>query len=173
MTIQSTPNPQMYQSSGAAYPPYYHSSPSLTSIFMTSMAASMMTNWLFMPSYGMGYGYNNYRQMPVNSIKQNRARTASSYSRAQASSSAAKTAGGTSVAANKFRSTSSKSMNQIKSTRYRTANRKARVGGFGRSQTSMRKEPVVQRRTPTRSRRLMRTPTRRSFGGFGRLRLRR
>ena len=169
MTMQSAPNPQMYQTAGTPYPPYYSTGPSLSSIFLTSMAASMMTNWLFMPSYGMGFGYYNSQPMAVNSVQQNRSAAASSYSRAQSSSSAAKSVGGSSVAANKFRSTSSKSMNQIKSSRYRSANRKAAATGFGRSQTSQRKAPAV-RRTPNRSRSLMRTPTRRSFGGFGRRR---
>ena len=170
MTVQSAPNPQMYQSAGTPYPPYYSTGPSLTSIFMTSMAASMMTNWLFMPSYGMGYGYYNSQPRGVSSVQQNRSAATSSYNRAQSSSSAAKTMGGNSVAANKFRSTSNKSMNQIKSSRYRSANRKGSATGFGRTQTSQRKAPAVRRQAPSRSRSLFRTPRRRSFGGFGRRR---
>jgi len=170
MTVQSAPNPQMYQSTGTPYPPYYSTGPSLSSIFLTSMAASMMTNWMFMPSYGMG-GYGNYYSQPraVSSIQQNRSAAASSYGRANSSTSAAKTMGGTSVSANKFRSTSNKSMNQIKSSRYRSAKRKAAGTGFGRTQTSKRKAPAVRRQAP-RSRSLFRTPSRRSFGGFGRRR---
>ena len=170
MTMQSTPNTQMYQSGGAPYPPYYQTGPSMTSIFLTSMAASMMTNWLFMPSYGMGYGYYNSQPRGVSSVQQNRSAAASSYNRAQSSSSAAKTMGGNSVAANKFRSTSNKSMNQIKSSRYRSANRKGSQTGFGRTQTSQRRAPAVRSQTPSRSRSLFRTPRRRSFGGFGRRR---
>ena len=167
MTMQSTPNPQMYQSGGAPYPPYYQTGPSMTSIFLTSMAASMMTNWLFMPSYGYGF-YGNYSPMPVSGVAQNRSAAASSYGRAKSTSTAATSKGGTSVAGNRFRSTSTKSMNQIKSTRYRSANRKGSAGGFGRTRSGG-KSTAVRRPVPRSTRRMMRTMTRRrSFGGFGR-----
>ncbi len=168
LTMQSTPNPQMYHSGGASYPPYYHHSPSLSSIFLTSMAGSMMANWMFMPRYGMGFGYYNPSPVAVSSVRQTRSQSVSSYGKAKPSSSAARTAGGKSVTANKFRSTSKKSMNNIKTTRYRASNKRAGTGGFGRTRATTRRAPAVSRRAPTSSRRLLRTPMRRSFGGFGR-----
>ena len=57
LTMQSAPNPQMYQSSGAPYPPYYGTGYSMTSLFMTSMMMSMLFRPPFMWGGGFGYGY--------------------------------------------------------------------------------------------------------------------
>ncbi|MBC8257685.1 MAG: hypothetical protein H8E38_01600 [SAR324 cluster bacterium] len=174
MTMQATPNPQMYQSSGAAYPPYYGSGYSMTNMLMTSMMMSM----LFRPPYiwggGFGYGYGYGRPMAVNTVKNRRSSAASNLRKATPAKTAAKTAGGKNVSANKFRSTSKKSLNNIKSTKFRSANRKASGGGFANSRTTQRKPGVTKsRRTVNRRRSIFGSSRRRrgfSFGGFGRRR---
>ena len=172
LNMQSAPNPQMYQSSGAPYPPYYGTGYSMTSLFMTSMMMSMLFRPPFMWGGGFGYGYGS--PMAVSSVKNRRGAATSSLKKAMPAKSAAKTAGGKNVSSNKFRSTSKKSLNNIKSTKFRSANRKASGGGFGKSVSSQRK-PVVKksRRSVTRRRSFFGGSSRRrgfSFGGFGRRR---
>jgi len=171
LTMQSAPNPQMYQSSGAPYPPYYGTGYSMTSLFMTSMMMSMLFRPPFMWGGGFGYGYGS--PMAVSSVKNRRAAATSSLKKAMPAKSAAKTAGGKSVSSNKFRSTSKKSLNNIKSTKFRSANRKASGGGFGSSLSSRKKPAVTQRRRSTTRRKSFFGSSRRrgfSFGGFGRRR---
>jgi len=173
MTMQSTPNPQMYQSAGAPYSPYYGSGYSMTSLFMTSMMMSM----LFRPPYiwggGFGYGYGYGDPRTVSSVQNRRISSTSKMKKASPAYSTAKTAGGKSVTSNKFRSTSKKSLNNIKTTKFRSANRKASGGGFGKSR--IQREPLVskRRRSVTRRRSLFGGGRRMrgfSFGGFGRRR---
>ena len=174
LTMQSTPNPQMYQSAGAPYSPYYGSGYSMTNLFMTSMMMSM----LFRPPYiwggGFGYGYGYGGPRTVSSIQNRRGASTSKMKKAAPAKFAAKTAGGKSVSSNKFRSTSKKSLNNIKSTKFRAANRRASGGGFGNSRSIQRKPAVTKRRrTVTRRRSLFGGSSRRrgfSFGGFGRRR---
>ena len=88
MTMQSTPNPQMYQSAGAPYSPYYGTGYSMTNLLMTSMMMSM----LFRPPYiwggGYGYGYGGVRT--VSSIQNRREASTSKMKKASPSSSSAK-----------------------------------------------------------------------------------
>ena len=172
MKLQSTPNPQMYQSAGAPYAPYYGTGYSMTNLLMTSMMMSM----LFRPPYiwggGLGYGYGYGGARSVSSIQNRRGASTSKMKKATPSSSSAKTAGGKSVSSNKFRSTSKKSLNNIKSTKFRSTNRKTAGGGFG-SSTSQRKPAVSKRRVVPRKK-FSFGGRRRSmgfgFGGFGRRR---
>ena len=171
LTMQSAPNPQMYQSSGAPYPPYYGTGYSMTSLFMTSMMMSMLFRPPFMWGGGFGYGYGS--PMAVSSVKNRRAAATSSLKKAMPAKSAAKTAGGKSVSSNKFRSTSKKSLNNIKSTKFRSANRKSSGGGFGSSLSSHKKPAATQRRRSVTRRKSIFGGSRRrgfSFGGFGRRR---
>ncbi len=171
VTVQSAPNPQMYQ--GPGYSPYYSATPSFGSMFLASMAGSMMANWLFSPSYGYGYGgYNPGPSRQVTTVQSNRSAYTSSLNNARPTSSAARTAGGQTVAANKFRPTSTSSLNQMKSTQFRAQSGSARSGGFGRSNSAVSRpapasapKPAV-RSAPTRK--SFSAPTKRSFGGFGR-----
>ena len=172
MMMQSTPNPQMYQSAGTPYAPYYGSGYSMTNLLMTSMMMSM----LFRPPYiwggGFGYGYGYGGARTVSSIQNRRGASTSNMRKATPSSSSAKTAGGKSVVSNKFRSTSKKSLNNIKSTKFRAANRRALGGGFGKS-NSQRKPAVSKRRTVPRKKFSFggsRRSRSRGFGGFGRRR---
>ncbi|MBS1255349.1 MAG: hypothetical protein MAG581_01149 [Deltaproteobacteria bacterium] len=174
LNMQSAPNPQMYQSAGAPYPPYYGTGYSMTSLLMTSMMMSM----LFRPPYiwggGFGYGYGYGGPMAVSSVQNRRGTAASSLKKAAPSHSAAKTTGGRSVSSNKFRSTSKKSLNNIKSTKFRSANRKATGSGFGNSRSFQRKSGVAKtRRLMPRKRSLFGGGRRMrgfGFGGFGRRR---
>ena len=169
MTLQSTPNPQMYQSSGS---PYYGNGYSVSNLLMTSMMMSM----LFRPPYiwggGFGYGYGYGTPMTVSSVQNRKGALTSKIKKATPSSSSAKTAGGKSVTSNKFRSTSKKSLNNIKSTKFRSANRSNTSGGFGRG-ISQRNTSVTKRRIIPRKRSSfggMRRSRGFSFGGFGRRR---
>jgi len=172
MTMQSTPNPEMYQSTGAPYSPYYGSGYSMTSLFMTSMMMSM----LFRPPYiwGGGYGYGYGGPRTVSSVQNRRASSTSKMKKAAPAGSAAKTAGGKGVSSNKFRATSKKSLNNIKSTKFRSANRKVSRGGFGNSRSIQRKPVAKQRWRSTTRRRSLFGGGRRmrgfGFGGFGRRR---
>ena len=171
MTMQSAPNPQMYQSSGAPHPPYYGTGYSMTNLFMTSMMMSMLFRPPFM--WGGGYGYGG-GPMAVSSVQNRRGAATSSLKKAFPSKSAAKTGSGRSVSSNKFRSTSKKSLNNIKSTKFRSANRKASGGGFGNIRTQ-RKPVATQRKRSLTRRSSLFGGGRRSmrgfgFGGFGRRR---
>ena len=173
MTMQSAPNPQMYQSAGAPYPPYYGTGYSMTNLFMTSMMMSMLFRPPFMWGGGYGYGYGG-GPMAVSSVQNRRGAATSSLKKASPSKSAAKTGSGRSVSSNKFRSTSKKSLNNIKSTKFRSANRKASGGGFGNSRTQRKPVATQRRRSSTRRRSLFGGGSRRmrgfGFGGFGRRR---
>ena len=169
LAMQAAPNPQMYNSAGAPYPPYYSYTPSMTSIFLTSFTASMLANYLFMPRYPMGFGGYYGSPMAVSSVRSNRSRRTSGLSKAKGSSTPARTASGKSVAANKFKPTSTKSLNRVKSTQFKAANRAKTSGsGFGQSKSTRKSSKSVTRPTKRRS---FGTPTRRrrSFG-FGRRR---
>jgi hypothetical protein len=168
MRVQSAPNPQMYQAPMAS-PYYMYSSPSLTSIFLTAALANMM----FAPRYG-GWGYSPGPMQQVSTVRSNRSAYTSNLSSATPSKTPAKTTGGQSVSANKFRSTSAKSLNQIKSTQFRKQSGSSTAGGFGRSNTGSTvnrssstpaKKPAVQS-APVR--RPSAAPARKSSGGFGR-----
>ena len=173
LTMQSTPNPQMYQSSGAPYSPYYGSGYSMSSMFMTSMMMSMLFRppYIWGGGYGYGYGYGGPRT--VSSIQNRRGASTSKMRKASPANSAAKTAGGKSVSSNKFRSTSKKSLNNIKSTKFRASNRSASGGGFGSSK-AQRKPAVSQRKRVVPRRKFSFGSSRRrggfGFGGFGRRR---
>ena len=172
MTMQSTPNPQMYQSPGAPYAPYYGTGYSMTNLLMTSMMMSMLFRppYIWGGGYGYGYGYGGART--VSSIQNRRGASTSKMKKASPSSSSAKTAGGKSVSANKFRSTSKKSLNNIKSTKFRSTSRKTAGGGFG-SNRSQRKPAVSKRRLVPRRKFSFGGSRRRrgfGFGGFGRRR---
>ncbi len=173
MTMQSAPNPQMYQSAGAPYPPYYGTGYSMTNLFMTSMMMSMLFRPPFMWGGGYGYGYGG-GPMAVSSVQNRRGAATSSLKKASPSKSAAKTGSGRSVSSNKFRSTSKQSLNNIKSTKFRSANRKASGGGFGNSRTQRKPVATQRRRSSTRRRSLFGGGRRRmrgfGFGGFGRRR---
>ena len=174
VTMQSTPNPQMYQSSGTPYPPHYSSGYSMGSLFMTSMMMSM----LFRPPYiwggGFGYGYGYGGPMAVSSIQNRRGSNFSNMRKASPAMTTAKTASGKNISSNKFRSTSKKSLNNIKSTKFRAANRKLSSGGFGKSLTSQRKPYATQKRRNIPRRKFSFGGGRRrggfGFGGFGRRR---
>ena len=172
MTMQSTPNPQMYQSAGAPYAPYYGTGYSMTNLLMTSMMMSMLFRppYIWGGGYGYGYGYGGART--VSSIQNRRGASTSKMKKASPSSSSAKTAGGKSVSANKFRSTSKKSLNNIKSTKFRSTSRKTAGGGFGSSRSQ--RKPAVSKRRLVPRRKFSFGGSRRSrgfgFGGFGRRR---
>jgi len=172
MTMQSTPNPEMYQSAGAPYAPYYSTGYSMTNLLMTSMMMSMLFRppYIWGGGYGYGYGYGGARA--VSSIQNRRGASTSKMKKAAPSSSSAKTAGGKNVSSNKFRSTSNKSLNNIKSTKFRSANRKASGGGFGSN--SAQRKPAVSKRRPVPRKKFSFGGKRRSrgfgFGGFGRRR---
>jgi len=175
LTMQSTPNPQMYQSSlGTPYPPYYSSGYSMGSLFMTSMMMSM----LFRPPYiwggGFGYGYGYGGPMAVSSIQNRRGSNVSNLRKASPSMTPGKTASGKNISSNKFRSTSTKSLNNIKSTKYRAANRNLSSGGFGKGYKSQRNSSVTKRRRTLPRRKFSFGGGRRrggfGFGGFGRRR---
>ena len=172
MNMQSAPNPQMYQSAGTPYPPYYGTGYSMTNMFMTSMMMSMLFRPPYMWGGGYGYGYGGGPRA-VSSVQNRRGAATSSLKKASPSKSAVKTSSGRSVSSNKFRSTSKKSLNNIKSTKFRSANRKASGGGFGNSRPQ-RKAVATQRRSSTRRRSLFGGGSRRmrgfGFGGFGRRR---
>ena len=173
MTMQSAPNPQMYQSSGAPYPPYYGTGYSMTNLFMTSLMMSMLFRPPFMWGGGYGYSYGG-GTIAVSSVLNRRGAATSLLKKASPSKSAAKTGSGRSVSSNKFRSTSKKSLNNIKSTKFRSANRKASGGGFGNIRTQ-RKPGATQRRRSLTRRSSLFGGGRRSmrgfgFGGFGRRR---
>ena len=167
--MQASPNPQMYNSAGAPYPPYYSYAPSMTGIFMTSFTASLLANYLFMPRYPMGFGGYMGGPRAVSTVQSNRSSRTAGLSKANGSSTPARTTSGKSVAANKFKPTSTKSLNKVKSSQFRAAKRsKSSGGGFGQSKnTSSSRKSFSQ---PTK-RRSFGTPTRRrrSFG-FGRRR---
>ncbi|MCH1520652.1 MAG: hypothetical protein L7T82_03900 [SAR324 cluster bacterium] len=171
MNMQSAPNPQMYQSSGTPYPPYYGTGYSMTNMFMTSMMMSMLFRPPYMWGGGYGYGYGGGPRA-VSSVQNRRGSATSSLKKASPSKSAVKTGSGRSVSSNKFRSTSKKSLNNIKSTKFRSANRKASGGGFGNSRPQ--RKAVATRRSSTRRRSLFGGGSRRmrgfGFGGFGRRR---
>ena len=174
LTMQSTPNPEMYQSPGGAHSPYYSSGYSMTSLFMTSMMMSM----IFRPPYiwggGYGYGYGYGGPMAISSIQNRRESSISKMKKASPSSIATKTASGKSVSSNKFRSTSKKSLNNIKSTKFRAAKRKTSGGGFGNKLNSQRKPAVSNRRRTVPRKKFSFGGGRRrggfGFGGFGRRR---
>ena len=173
LTMQSTPNPQMYQSAGMPYSPYYGTGYSMTNLLMTSMMMSM----LFRPPYiwggGMGYGYGYGGPRAVSSIQNRRGATTSKMNKAAARGSSTKSSSGKSVTSNKFRSTSKKSLNNIKNTKFRSTNRRISGGGFG-SSSSQRKPAVSKRRLVPRKKFSFGGSRRRSrgfgFGGFGRRR---
>jgi hypothetical protein len=171
MNMQSAPNPQMYQSAGTPYPPYYGTGYSMTNMFMTSMMMSMLFRPPYMWGGGYGYGYGGGPRA-VSSVQNRRGSATSSLKKASPSKSAVKTGSGRSVSSNKFRSTSKKSLNNIKSTKFRSANRKASGGGFGNSRPQ--RKAVATRRSSTRRRSLFGGGSRRmrgfGFGGFGRRR---
>jgi len=174
LTMQSTPNPEMYQSASNPYAPYYSSGYSMTSLFMTSMMMSM----LFRPPYiwggGFGYGYGYGGPMAISSIQNRRESSISKMRKASPSLTATKTASGKSVSSNKFRSTSKKSLNNIKSTKFRANNRKISGGSFGKSLNSQRKPAVSNRRRTLPRKKFSFGGSRRrggfGFGGFGRRR---
>ena len=173
ITMQSTPNPQMYNSSGTSYSPYYSSGYSMGSLFMTSMMMSM----LFSPPYfwggGFGYGYGYGGPMAVSSIQNRRGPNISRMKKASPTMSSAKTFRGKNVSSNKFRSTSKKSLTNLKTTKFRAANKKISGGGFGKNIKSQRKKSFSQRRTIPRRKFSFGGSRRRGgfgFGGFGRRR---
>ena len=174
LTMQSSPNPEMYQSQGGSYSPYYSSGYSMTSLFMTSMMMSM----LFRPPYiwggGFGYGYGYGGPMAISSIQNRRESSMSAMKKASPSSIATKTANGKSISSNKFRSTSKKSLNNIKSTKFRANNRKASAAGFGNKRNIQKKPTVSNRRRNVTRRKFSFGGSRRrggfGFGGFGRRR---
>ncbi len=174
LNMQSTPNPEMYQSAGTPYPPYYGAGYSMTSLLMTSMMMSMLFRPPFMWGGGFGYGYGYGGPMAVSTVQNRRGATTSALRKADPSYSAAKTAGGRSVSSNKFRSTSKKSLNNIKSTKFRTANRKAGATGLGSSRSLQNKPGVTKRRRIVPRKRSFFGGSRRmrgfGFGGFGRRR---
>ncbi len=175
LTMQSTPNPQMYQSSGTPYPPYYSSGYNMGSLFMTSMMMSMLFNPPYMWGGGFGYGYGYGGPMAVSSIQNRRGSNVSNLKKASPAMTPAKTAGGKNISSNKFRSTSKKSLNNIKSTKFSAANRRISNGGFGKkSYTSQRNSNFTKRRSTLPRRKFSFGGGRRrggfGFGGFGRRR---
>ncbi|HBI29656.1 MAG TPA: hypothetical protein DDY54_08470 [Deltaproteobacteria bacterium] len=167
--MQASPNPQMYNSAGAPYPPYYSYAPSMTGIFMTSFTASLLANYLFMPRYPMGFGGYMGAPRAVSTVQSNRSSRTAGLSKANGSSTPARTTSGKSVAANKFKPTSTKSLNKVKSSQFRAATRsKSSGGGFGQSKSTSSSRKSFNQPTKRRS---FGTPTRRrrSFG-FGRRR---
>ena len=174
LKMQSTPNPEVYQSAGTPYPPYYGAGYSMSSLFMTSMMMSMIFRPPFIWGGGLGYGYGYGGQMAVSTVQNRRGVTTSSLRKADPSYSSAKTAGGRSVTSNKFRATSKKSLNNIKSTKFRSANRKAGATGVGKSRSLQKKPSVTKRRRIATRKRSLFGGSRRmrgfGFGGFGRRR---
>ena len=172
-TMQSTPNPQMYQSAGTPYPPYYSSGYSIGNLFMTSMMMSMLFRPPFFWGGGYGYGYGYGGPMAVSSIMNRRGSNVSNIRKASPSMTPAKTSGGKKITSNKFRSTSKKSLNNIKTTKFRSASRKLSTGGFGKSFSSQRKSFTQRRRSLPRRKFSFGGGRRRGgfgFGGFGRRR---
>lgn len=169
LAMQASPNPQMYNSTGTPYPPYYSYTPSLTSMFLTSFSASMLANYLFMPRYPMGFGGYMGSPRAVSTVQSNRSSRTAGLSKANGSSTPARTASGKSVAGNKFKPTSTKSLNKVKSSQFRAANRvKSSGGGFASSRSTGKSSKSFSQ--PTR-RRSFGTATRRSRSfGFGRRR---
>ena len=92
LNMQSTPNPEMYQSAaGTPYPPYYGAGYSMTSLLMTSMMMSMLFRPPFMWGGGFGYGYGYGGPMAVSTVQNRRGATTSALRKADPSYSAAKT----------------------------------------------------------------------------------
>jgi len=174
LTMQSTPNPQMYNSSNTPYPPYYSSGYSISSLFMTSMMMSMLFSPPYMWGGGFGYGYGYGGPMAVSSIQNRRSPIVSNMKKASPSMTSSKTAFGKNVSANKFRSTSRKSLNNIKSTKFRSTSRKLTGGGFGKNLKSQRKPSYNKNRRTLPRRKFSFGGSRRrggfGFGGFGRRR---
>jgi len=175
LTMQSTPNPQVYQSSGTAYPNYYRHSPSMSSILMTSM----MMHWMFTPRFGYGgFGGGFGSPMSVSTVTRTRGATTSGLSKAAPSSTSAKTASGKNVSNRNFKKTSPKSLNKAKTAQYKksNANRASRSGGFGKTQAAKQRASAsrpssrssVQKRSPARRGGFGNSRSRsRGFGGFG------
>ena len=174
LNMQSTPNPEVYQSAGTPYPPYYGTGYSMTSLLMTSMMMSMLFRPPFIWGGGFGYGYGYGGPMPVSTVQNRRGATTSSLRKANPSYSAAKTTSGKSVSSNKFRSTTKKSLNNIKSTKFRSANRNAGAKGLGSSRSLQKKSGVTKTRRIMPRKRALFGGSRRmrgfGFGGFGRRR---
>ncbi len=166
VAMQASPNPQMYNSAGAPYPPYYSHSPSLSSIFLTSLTASMLANYLFMPRYPMGFGGYYGSPRAVSSVQSNRNARTAGLNKANGSSTPARTASGKSAATNKFKPTSTKSLNKVKSTQFKAANRaKSSGGGFGQSKSTSKPRKSVSR--PAKRKSSFGFGKRRRSGGFG------
>jgi len=174
LNMQSTPNPDVYQSSGTPYPPYYGTGYSMTSLLMTSMMMSMLFRPPFMWGGGLGYGYGYGSPMAVSTVQNQRSATTSNLRKADPSYSSAKTASGRNVSSNKFRKTPKKSLNNIKSTKFRTANRRIGATGLGNSRSLQNKPSVTKRRRVVQRKRSLFGGNRRmrgfGFGGFGRRR---
>ena len=174
LNMQSTPNPEVYQSATTPYPPYYGAGYSMSSLFMTSMMMSMLFRPPFMWGGGFGYGYGYSGPMAVSTVQNRRGATTTALRKADPSYSASKTAGGRSVSSNKFRSTSKKTLNNIKSTKFRTANRNARATGLGSNRPLQNKTGVTKRTRMVPRKRSLFGGSRRmrgfGFGGFGRRR---
>jgi hypothetical protein len=163
LSMQSAPNPQMYNSSPAPY--YHYSSPGLGSILMTSM----MMSALFSPPF-MGYGgYNGGGPRNVSTVQSQRSGVTSSMASSSPSQSTVKNSKGQSVGQSNFKKIPPKSLNQVKTAQFRSKNNAAkanRSGGFGSAKKSS-SSSTVQKPRVSAPRRAM--PRRRS-GGFGRRR---
>ncbi len=174
LNMQSTPNPEVYQSTGSPYPPYYGAGYSMTNLLMSSMMMSMLFRPPFIWGGGLGYGYGYGGPMAVSAVQNRRGVTTSALRKANPSYSATKTAGGRSVSSNKFRATSKKSLNNIKSTKFRTANRNSVARGLGSSRSQKNMSSVSKRSRIAPRKRSLFGGSRRmrgfGFGGFGRRR---
>ncbi len=174
LNIQSSPNPDVYQSGGTPYPPYYGAGYSMTNLLMSSMMMSMLFRPPFIWGGGFGYGYGYGGPMQVSNVQNSRGATTSALRKAKPSYSATKTAGGRSVSSNKFRATSKKSLNNIKNTKFRKANRNAVSTGLGSSRSQQNRPSVSKRSRIVPRKRSLFGGSRRmrgfGFGGFGRRR---
>lgn len=168
ITMQSQPNPQMYN---AAQAPYYHySPPGLGTILLTSM----MMSALFSPPF-MGYGgYYGGPPMAVTSVQQQRAGVTSSMASGSPSQNTVTNSKGQSVGQSNFKQVPPRSLNQVKTAQFRARNDAAtanRAGGFGNSasrtgvqNTRPSSPPAAQSARPATPRP---AAPQRSFGGFG------
>lgn len=159
LSMQSAPNPQMYNSSPAPY--YHYSSPGLGTILLTSM----MMSALFSPPMGYG-GYYGGPPRNVSTVQSQRSGATSSMASSNPSQNTVKNSKGQSVGQSNFKKVPPKSLNQVKTAQFRSKSNAAtanRSGGFGSAKKSG--SSAVQKPRVSAPRRTM--PKRRS-GGFGR-----
>ena len=148
LTMQSTPNPQVYGTPSGASPYYHYSPPGLGSILLTSM----MMSYLFSPPY-MGYGgwgYGGPGPASVTTVTQQRGAVTSGLQGANPSQTAAVNNKGKGVGQSNFKKIPPKSLNQMKTSSFRAKNNSAtRTGGFGKNKaTSKASKPTASASQP-------------------------